>query len=185
MRIIAGRFKGRNLVSSPDLSIRPTTDKVKELIFNILQDIPEGKKVVDLFCGSGSLGLEAISRGATSVVFVEKSRASIQILEKNIEHLGLDSLEYKIINNDALNFARINREEFDLYLLDPPYDYPPLQELINLITGNKYFNSGNLLVVEHEIINPVLPENGGYLIIKQKKVGRSLISFISKKEFNG
>ena len=101
MRVISGTFKGRKLQASKDLSIRPTTDRVKESIFNILQDFHRNKKVVDIFSGSGNLGIEALSRGASHVCFVEKYQSSIKVLQKNIVHIGIDSEFYTIINKSA------------------------------------------------------------------------------------
>ncbi|MBN2425658.1 MAG: 16S rRNA (guanine(966)-N(2))-methyltransferase RsmD [Calditrichaceae bacterium] len=181
MRIISGQYKGRRLISSEDFSIRPTTDRVKEYIFNILQDFPLQKNVADIFAGSGNLGLEALSRGAKNVVFVEKSVQSIKILQKNIENLKLNSKQFRIENNDAIRFAQTNTENFDLFLLDPPFNYPELQKLINGISGSFYFKNENLLVLEHEITNLIEMENQYYTVIKQKKFGRSLISFLIKK----
>ena len=181
MRIISGQYKGRRLISSEDFSIRPTTDRVKEYIFNILQDFPLQKKVTDIFAGSGSLGLEALSRGAKEVVFVEKSIQSIAILQKNIENLKLNSKQFRIENSEAIKFAQNNTENFDLFLLDPPFSYSELQKLINSILSSSYFKKGNLLVLEHEITNLIEMENKYYTVIKQKKFGRSLISFIIKK----
>ncbi len=184
MRIISGEYKGRKLRSSADLSIRPTTDKVKEFIFNILQDFPRNRLVVDFFAGSGNLGLEALSRGARQVVFVEKSYKSIDVLNQNISSLNLKSEQYRVVHQDALQFAQTNCEIFDLYLMDPPFDYPPLQKLICTVISKGHFNSNHLIAVEHEITNPLLMDHDYYTVIKQKKMGRSLISFITKKVKN-
>jgi len=184
MRILSGQYKGRNLFSSKNLSIRPTTSKIKESIFNILQNFCLDKKVVDIFCGSGSLGLEALSRGAANVTFVEQADSSIKILEKNINHLNIDIERFKIIKKDALLFAKQTTVPYDLIFIDPPFYYPDLQKLVNLISQNKLILKDGLMIVEHEITNPLIKKNEFYKIIKQKKYGRSLISFIQAGEYN-
>jgi 16S rRNA (guanine966-N2)-methyltransferase len=181
MRIISGIYKGRKLQAGNNLSIRPTTDRVKEYIFNILQDFQNQKTVADVFSGSGSLGLEALSRGAIHCSFVEKSRSSIKVLQKNIMHIGLNTGAYRIVNSTAEKFVLSNHSDIQLYFLDPPFIFPQLQILINDLTGSEYFHSENLIVLEHESSNPVEIESMFYNILKQKKIGRSLISFIEKR----
>ena len=181
MRIISGIYKGRKLQAGTDLSIRPTTDRVKEFIFNILHDFPQNINVADIFSGSGSLGLEALSRGAQKITFVEKNRLSIDILKKNISHLGIESIYYEILNLAADTYTREDHSDIGLYLMDPPFKYANLQNLVNNLTGSAYFSTGNLFVLEHEISNPIEPDGQSYTILKQKKMGRSLISFIEKR----
>lgn len=182
MRIISGRYKGRRLVSSQDLSIRPTTGRIKEQIFNILQDFSSNRPVADVFSGSGNLGLEALSRGAKKVFFVEKALSSVNVLIKNLENLGVPDDTYRIIQKDALEFAHTYDYNIELFLLDPPFVYPQLQELIDAIFLNPHYNPEALVVVEHEITNPIHRETTEYSILKQKKKGRSLISFIEKRD---
>lgn len=182
MRIISGIYKGRKLISSSDFSIRPTTDRVKEYIFNVLQSFPVEKKVVDIFSGSGSLGLEALSRGASHVVFVEKAETSLKILEQNIKKLNVPAASFQIINADAFKFAEQKNFMFDLCLMDPPFVYPQLQHLVNLLFQKSFFSRESIVVVEHEITNPLVPDAPDYHILKQKKVGRSLITFMERKD---
>jgi 16S rRNA (guanine(966)-N(2))-methyltransferase RsmD len=181
MRIISGFYKGKKIKGGADLSIRPTTDKIKEYIFNILQDFPTDKIVVDVFSGSGNLGLEALSRGAKKIIFVENKLSSIKVLKENIDSLRIPEDKYKIIQSDAIEFIRINKIPIDLCLMDPPFIYPQLQELLNIFFFNDFFNQESLLVVEHEINNPIGKESNLYNILKQKKTGRSLISFLEKR----
>jgi len=181
MRVLSGKYKGKNLVSSSDNSIRPTTNKIKEYIFNILQDFCEDKLVVDIFSGSGSLGIESISRGSKHVTFVEISANSIKVLKNNLGHINLDSNLYEIVNIDAIKFSNEKRKEFELILMDPPFHYPSLNELMVSIFNNKVLSKNGILVVEHEISNPVYSDTNLFEIIKQKKIGRSLISFIVNK----
>jgi len=181
MRIISGIFKGRKLQAGKDLSIRPTTDRVKEYIFNVLQDFQQNKIVADIFSGSGNLGFEALSRGAKHVTFVEKNISSINVLKKNISTFRLTPSQFNIINKTAEDFAEQKHEEIELYFLDPPFIFPQIQELIEAISKSTDFQVGNLMVLEHEVSNPILKECDYYTILKQKKMGRSLISFIEKR----
>ena len=182
MRIIAGIYKGRKLKGSSDLSIRPTTGRVKELIFNVLQDFPQNKITVDIFSGSGSLGIEAISRGAKQVIFVDLSERSLSVLKENLNTIGVPEEKYSIVKSDAINFARKADFPVDLLLLDPPFKYPELQTLVDLLVSSNLMTNKSVLVVEHETINPLKTESDLYEVLIQKKMGRSLISFIVKKE---
>ncbi len=182
MRIISGIYKGRRLKGSKDNSIRPATDRVKEYIFNILQDFPQEAFVFDVFSGSGGLGLEAISRGAHKAVFVEKAYSSIQVLKDNLATVKVPQDKYQIIQKDALAFARSETEKADLCFMDPPYKYPPLQELIDAFFTNQKLNKGGILVLEHEVINPIQEESTLYYLFSQKKISRSLISFLEYKD---
>ena len=182
MRIISGIYKGRRLKGSKDLSIRPATDRVKEYIFNILQDFPQEALVFDIFSGSGGLGLEALSRGAQKTVFVEKAYSSIQVLKENLTAVKVPQSKYQIIQKDALAFARSETEKADLCFMDPPYKYPPLQELIDAFFLNKQLKEGGILVLEHEVINPIQEESPHYHLFSQKKISRSFISFLEYKE---
>jgi 16S rRNA (guanine966-N2)-methyltransferase len=181
MRVISGEYKGRHLQAAKNLSIRPTTDRVKEYIFNILQDFQHDKIISDIFAGSGSLGIEALSRGAIKAVFVEKNCSSIRVLLKNLEHLGIGEQSTKVIHTSAEEYVSKNHSEIDLYFLDPPFVFPELQKLIDSLTCSDYFIVGNLVVLEHEISNPINFDSDYYKILKQKKMGRSLISFIEKR----
>lgn len=184
MRIISGVYKGRKLQASKDLSIRPTTDRVKEYIFNVLQDFQKNKKIVDIFSGSGNLGIEALSRGASHICFVEKNYSSIEVLKKNISNIGLEPDVYTIVNQSAEDYTATDHSEKELYLLDPPFIFPQLQTLINNLTNSNFFYTEDLIVLEHEISNPIEKENEYYRILKQKKMGRSLISFIEKGQIH-
>jgi 16S rRNA (guanine966-N2)-methyltransferase len=181
MRIAAGQFKGKKLSAGSDLSIRPITNRLKEIIFSVLDDFFYDKMVLDLFSGSGSLGIEALSRGAGYVTFVEKEESSLRVLKKNINTLNIDFDLIQIIRSDVLKFLNDNKKKYKLILSDPPFKYSSLQQMIiQIFSGNIIENNG-LLVVHHEIDNPLRIENVPCLLIKQKKIGRSLLSFIIKE----
>ena len=184
MRIAAGQFKGKKLSASSDLSIRPVTNRLKEIIFSVLNNFFFDRTVLDLFSGSGSLGLEALSRGAIHVTFVEGQDSSISILKKNIGALKIDHSFIKIIKSDVLNFLNRNNQKYSLILADPPFKYSMLQQMVNQVFENNILEKNGLFVVHHETDNPLLTENVSYLMLKQKKIGRSLLSFIAWEETN-
>jgi len=181
MRVIAGTFKGRRLKGSNDLSIRPTTDRVKEYIFNILQTFPKEKTVIDIFSGSGALGIEALSRGAGHVFFVEKAPLSLRILQQNLNNIHLSSKKFTILHKEALAFVKTTSEKADLCFMDPPYVYPPLQKLVDHFFERHILHEGGILMVEHEILNPLEAESPRYHIFSQKQMSRSIISFLEEK----
>jgi 16S rRNA (guanine966-N2)-methyltransferase len=119
MRVVAGRLKGRTLQAPKGLSTRPTSDKVRGAIFNVLQDV-EGEHVLDLFAGTGALGIEALSRGAAEVVFVDDDPRAIAAIERNAE-----TLEVRVHKRDALSFLRSDNGRYGLVFLDPPYSSAP------------------------------------------------------------
>ncbi len=124
MRVVAGAAKGRRLTAPPGDDVRPTADRVKEALFSSLQAVVPGARVLDLYAGSGSLGLEALSRGATSVTFVERDRRSLEHLHRNIEVVGLPGPIVLATSVDRALAEPIEGEPFDLVLADPPYRTP-------------------------------------------------------------
>lgn len=119
MRIVAGSRKGARIFAPRGLDTRPTGDRVREAVFNLLGPV-DGASVLDLYAGSGAMGLEALSRGAGSAVFVESHREACRTIRRNLEKLGLDGAE--VACRDALAFLASERRRFDLILVDPPYD---------------------------------------------------------------
>lgn len=182
MRIISGLYRGRKLAGGADLSIRPTTDRTKEYIFNVLQDYPVDQRVLDLFSGSGSLGLEALSRAAAKVSFVDNAPASIAVLKDNLAHIKISSHQYEVIRSDALEFCKGSTDgPFGLVLADPPYKYSHIQELIDALIRNHLLQPDGLLVLEHGAKNPIAEKSEIYEIVRQKKISRTLVSFIQHR----
>lgn len=145
-RIIAGEFGGRRLVVPRDARVRPTADRVREAWMSILADRVAGARVLDLFAGSGALGLEALSRGAAHATFVDIGRASITAIRKNVEALGVAD-RVTIHQGDAMRFIeRIAPDEFDLVLADPPFSVPFAARLVEAFEARPF---ARLLVVEH------------------------------------
>jgi 16S rRNA (guanine966-N2)-methyltransferase len=121
VRIVAGRFGGRRLVTPRGTTTRPTADRVREALFSMLGD-PSGARVLDLYAGSGALGIEALSRGAESVVFVERDPRAAAAIARNLASLGLDE---PIVRRDVVRFLDRREGTFDLVFCDPPYDWAP------------------------------------------------------------
>lgn len=184
MQIVAGQFKGRKLYAGNDLSIRPITNRIKETIFSILNDFFHQQNVLDLFSGSGSLGLEALSRGAAHVTFVEKEEASIRVLKRNIDLLKVDPKLIKISKSDVLKYISGSFHTYNLILSDPPFKYSSLQKMVDQIFAENILEQNGLLMVHHEIDNLLKKDNVTYSVLKQKKIGRSLLSFIIKETTN-
>ncbi|HQY51357.1 MAG TPA: 16S rRNA (guanine(966)-N(2))-methyltransferase RsmD [Ignavibacteria bacterium] len=163
MRIISGKYKGMKLSSFNEKNIRPTSDRAKETLFNILHNLMdfESMKCLDLFCGSGALGLEMISRGADSCVFVDMN---IDVAKKNAAYLSVDD-KCEFERSDVLNYLLKVKSEFDVVFCDPPYDYESYDDIINGVS-----KCGLFLVLEHSagfVLNDIY-ENYLY---KRKKIG--------------
>ena len=188
MRIIAGKFKGRTLDGGPDRSIRPTTDRVKESMFNLIQGRTEGAAVLDLFAGSGALGIEALSRGADSVTFCDRQPSSVAVLRKNLQKVDGN---LRILQRDwRASLAEFGRagDRFDLIFLDPPYDVIEPAELLSEIVDRKVLKEDGLIVFERPRGGkpPVFPTGTG--LIDSRDYGATtldLIGFVSKVAVTG
>lgn len=177
MRVITGRFKGRRLASVPDLSVRPATDRVKKTIFDLLMtrlDL-EGTTVLDLFAGIGSLGIEALSRGARTAVFVESDRRAAAVIRRNLADLGCAD-DTDVEETDALGFLRRDSTRYDLVFADPPYAYTGTAGLPGLLVTPGRLAPGGVLVIEHaaDLEFPPLP---GCTRGPVKTFGRTVVSF--------
>ncbi len=179
MRIISGEKKGERLLSLRKRKIRPTSDKVKGAIFNILFSV-EGKKVLDLFAGSGALGLEALSRGAAHVVFVDDSSSSLDLIRKNLDKLGFRD-NGRLVKRNVIGFLKGEiQEAFDLILADPPYGKGLCQKVLQILSQNDILNPSGILVLEHH--KKEILENGENLILlRARKYGDTAVSFFTKK----
>jgi 16S rRNA (guanine966-N2)-methyltransferase len=148
MRIIAGKFRGRRLVNFNADHIRPTTDRVKESIFNKLQGYVEGARVLDLFSGTGNLTCESISRGAVSVDSVELSKRSIDIIRKNLRELEIED-QVQIHADDVLKFLkRYQGEPYDLILVDPPFTEKLADSVLTLLAKSAVLGPDSVVMIE-------------------------------------
>ncbi len=144
MRVITGTARGRKLLEVTGNDIRPTSDKVKESIFNIIQFDIEGRRVLDLFAGTGQLGIEAASRGAKSVTFIDKNRNALNLIRKNLDHCGLEGI---VREGDAIAFLN-NCSQFDLIFIDPPYESDLYKTAIKKILEFDILSKGGIIVCE-------------------------------------
>ena len=147
MRVISGTARGRRLKELPGMDTRPTTDNVKESLFNIIQFDIEGRRVLDLFGGTGQLGIEALSRGAQSCVFVDASRQAAAVMGENLRTVGFAD-RGTVRQGDALAFLGSCREKFDLILLDPPYHTDLLETCIEAVVKFDILSEYGIMVCE-------------------------------------
>lgn len=170
VRIIAGVWRGRKLPVLNADGLRPTGDRLKETLFNwLMGEMPE-TKVLDCFAGSGSLGLEALSRGASSAVFIEKNPQASKQLEKNLQ--SLKTHKGKVILGDSLNFlANPNGQTFDLIFVDPPFHFGLAQKTVDLLEKNQWLSDRALIYVETEK-DAILKTPSHWQSLKEKTVGQ-------------
>ena len=147
MRVITGTARGRKLLEPSGMDIRPTADVVKEAVFNIIQFDIEGRAVLDLFAGTGQLGIEALSRGAASAVFVDQRKEAAKLVEENLKLTGLAG-RGRVVCGDALSFLGSCREKFGLVFLDPPYASGLLEQSLGLLAEIDIVAGNGIIVCE-------------------------------------
>lgn len=178
MRIISGKFKGQQLVAFQADHIRPTTDRVKETIFNKIQFEIAGSRILDLFCGTGNLGLEALSRDAVHCTFVESHAKSLQITRSNIQKLKIEDSDYRIINQDVLRFLKTYQgEPFDIIFADPPFTKKMADEVMATVSQSKAFGSQTILAIESQAKEKILAEYPPLVRFDFKEYGDKVLSF--------
>ncbi len=180
MRVTGGIFKGRLLKTTPGMAARPTTDKVRQSIFNILMNDIEDKTVLDIFAGSGSLGIEAISRGAQSAVFVEIAHQQSAAIRFNLKSLDLRE---ELIEADYLKAARqlaLEGRRFDIIFADPPYDKITPAEVINAVLEYNLLAPQGFLIIEHK--SGIDFSDDRMTLLKNRKFGQTEVTFYASKE---
>lgn len=179
MRVIAGLSRGRKLKVLEGLEVRPTTDRIKEAIFSSLQfDIPNSN-FLDLFSGSGQMGIEALSRGAKSVTFVDNSFKSVEIIKHNLKETGLFENAI-VLKNDSINFLTETSQKYDIVFLDPPYNKGLSQLALDKIEN--CVSENGLIVCEHKYGEQMPEQVGDFKILKNKKYGLIEITTYKKME---
>lgn len=181
MKIIAGTLGGRALTTLRDRSIRPTTGRVRQTMFDMLSSRMDfqGKSVLDLFAGSGSLGLEALSRGADHVTFVEKSRVSLGVLEANIRALGCEERS-TVHQADVFWFLRNAHQPFDLVFVDPPYNLESIGTLPAALEASAVLRPGSYVLMEHSRESAV-PVPGSFDTIR-KLFGQTVLLVLTARK---
>lgn len=177
MRVITGSARGRRLISPEGTDVRPTTDKVKESIFNIIQFEIPGAVVLDLFSGSGQLGIEALSRGASKAVFIDSSRKSLEITKKNIDMCNFSNISSAVLS-DAFSFLSTTKDRFDIVFLDPPYNKGLCDRALELLSC--CINDDALIICETQS-EEILPSEVDELILVREYVYSSIKLSVYRK----
>lgn len=174
MRVITGIAKGKRLKTLDGQDLRPTTDRVKEAVFSIIQFDIEGRSFLDLFAGSGQMGIEALSRGAKNAFFVDAKREAINIIKSNLENTGLAE-NARVFNTDSLSFiAREHTEKFDFVFLDPPYGTGLLQKALPLAALQ--MKKTGMIICERPL-NEEIPEKiHGFALDRNYRYGKIMVS---------
>jgi len=181
LKILTGKYKGRTLRTVNDLSVRPATGRVRQTVFDVLtlRGFPDGARVLDLFAGSGSLGIEALSRGAAHATFVESDPRAVECLERNIRMLGCDGIA-TILHMDAMTYVENGRGEFDLVFADPPYRFGGTRQIPeNLMHRDMVFTGGYVLIEHSKEIS--FADSPLYTVELEKRFGRTVVSFLKHR----
>ena len=180
MRVIAGKFKGRSLFQPKDTAVRPTTDRVKENIFNLIQFRVPGSAFLDLFGGSGAMSVEAASRGAARIVTVDNSRESVALIKRNFDKVGVGR-EAQILETDYASALKRSQGPFDIIFADPPYHADFYQDIFTAITAAHALKEEGILVFEHAT-ERALPTVDGWETIDTRKYGSVTVSILAQRE---
>lgn len=181
MRVIAGEYRGRKLDRIEGMDIRPTTDMVKESLFNILGEAVIDCNFLDLFGGTGAIGIEALSRGASHVVFIDSGIKSIKVLKGNLERLNIKE-GTEVFHTDyesAVNKLHKYNKQFDIIFIDPPYSIGIAQKALAAIDRNPILAESGLIVVEHDSKDDMPHRVGRLVLYRVKKYGNTGLSFYS------
>ena len=177
MRVISGSVRGRRLKTPENYDIRPTTDNVKESLFNIIQFDIEGRRVLDLFAGTGQLGIECLSRGADSVVFIDQSREAVKIIKENLKACGLSA---PVLQQEALSYLR-GCGRFDLIFVDPPYDSQLYESVLNVINSVDILSDGGIIVCESRRETPMPELAAPYQKRRESRYGKVKLTLYVKE----
>jgi len=183
MRIIAGEYRGRKIKQPGSNEVRPTKDRIREAVFNMIAAYVPGADVLDIFAGSGAYGLEALSRGAEKAVLIENNTGCADIISENINSLGLEECT-KIMDMDAFNALELlgtEKDKFDLIFADPPYNEGLGKKTLIIINHYDILKPIGFLVVEHHNDEDIPGTEGNVSLFKQKTYGKTTISIFRKK----
>lgn len=180
MRVISGNNKGKKLFTPKNMDIRPTTDRIKESIFNIIYPIKTNSVVLDLFSGTGNIGIEFLSRGCKSCYFIDSSLKSIELIKKNINICKLEKKSYVYKNDFSKAITILSNKElkFDYIYADPPYNKYLGQNVLDTIIKNQIVTKDGMLIIESEINEKIyVKEYNNMLEYEERKYGRTKIGF--------
>ncbi len=177
MKIISGKYKGRSIIGYDIAGTRPTMDRVKESLFAMIQDYIENSNCLDLFAGSGNLGLEAMSEGASCCTFIDKNKIAIKTINDNLTKLDIENC--KVYLKDFKSFLKETLEKYDLIFIDPPYKTNFIKEALILIEKYDLLKNDGLIILESDDESKV-NVSGFYTVLKKRKYGNKLILIITK-----
>ena len=180
MRVITGSARGRRLETLEGEDVRPTTDRIKEAVFSIIQFETEGRIFLDLFAGSGQMGIEALSRGAKSALFVDNSKKSLETVKRNLKTTGLEA-GAKTFAMDYHSFLAMNTQSFDIAFLDPPYSTGVLQDALERVC--ECMNDTGVIIAENPLNEEILSNYGEFVLDRQYRYGKIKISTFRHKDF--
>ena len=175
MKVISGTLKGRKIIGYDIEGTRPTMDRVKESLFAMIQDYLKGSTVLDLFAGSGSLGIEAISNGASKCYFIDHNKEVIKILNQNITNLNIQDKSVVILTDWKKFLNESKNLKFDLIFIDPPYDYDVYEKILTKVSELNLLNDNGLIILEHANLNLKESYNNLFLY-KSKKYGTKSVN---------
>lgn len=181
MRVIAGSARGTILVAPQGRNVRPTTDRVKEAMFSIIQFRLPGARVLDLFAGSGALGIEALSRGAKSAVFVDESRASAELVKKNLQKTRLLDRSNIEVNDFRSFLTRAGSGQFDLVLLDPPYHEGLWEQAMDALSSCQTLSEYGIILCERDGAYPPVDVVGRLVLKKRYHYGKTVVDLYTVK----
>ncbi len=178
MRVIAGVRKGLKLKSPDGINTRPTTDRVKESIFNIIQTYLPSNRVLDLFAGSGAMGIEALSRRCEHCTFVEYDKKAFSVVKNNINLAGFEGSS-ELVFSDSLHFLNSVLKPFDIIFLDPPYNKGFLSPVLSLIIENNLLTDDGIVIVETEKDGEEADHND-YTVIRRATYGKTVVTVLKR-----
>ena len=179
MRVITGSARGRRLKELEGMETRPTTDRVKEGLFSAIQFDIEGRKVLDLFAGTGQLGIECLSRGAASAVFVDRRADAVKLIRENLKLTELSD-RARVVPGDAMEFLQSLGERFDLVLLDPPYAAGLLEPALTRLTAFDILNPHGIIVAEHPADRTLPAVEAPYAVRRTYRYGKIALTVICR-----
>ncbi|MBR1481988.1 MAG: 16S rRNA (guanine(966)-N(2))-methyltransferase RsmD [Ruminococcus sp.] len=173
MRVITGTARGRKLLTLEGEDVRPTTDRIKEAVFSVIQFETEGRTFLDLFAGSGQMGIEALSRGAKEAVFVDSAKRSVDVVRENLRATRLEQ-NARVLRLDWQSFLSVNTERFDIAFLDPPYGKGMLQAALALLPA--HMKETGVIIAENPLNEEILSKYGDFVLDRQYRYGKIKIS---------
>lgn len=180
MRVITGKARGRLLETLKGDDVRPTTDKVKEAIFSAIQFELEGRRFLDLFAGCGQMGIEALSRGCTTATFIDRSKMSTRVIERNLTVTNLKQFA-DVRTMDSVDFIKSTPEEFDIIFLDPPYNKGILQEIMPLCAQR--IKKTGVIICESALNDEILQKYYKFTLDRQRTYGKIKVSIYRHEDY--